>query len=112
MTSRKLFVSILACMLAVGFLGIAPGTDVAWAGKSVRKSGEGARNYALEMRRRGRAPVIHLPLGPSYIYYDYPYYYSRGHYPTHIVHYVYHPSLFQGRRYYHDFGSPRRKARN
>ena len=28
-------------------------------------------------------------MGPSYVYYDYPYYYSRGHYPTHIGGYVY-----------------------
>jgi hypothetical protein len=30
-------------------------------------------------------------VGPSYIYYDYPYYYARGYYPTHIGGYVYYP---------------------
>jgi hypothetical protein len=25
-----------------------------------------------------------MPIAPSYIYFDYPYYYSRGYYPTHI----------------------------
>ena len=43
------------------------------------------------MKHRGRGPRIYLPIGPSYIYYDYPYYYSRGHYPTHIGGYVYYP---------------------
>ena len=45
----------------------------------------------IEIKRRGRGPRIHLPIGPSYVYYDYPYYYSRGYYPTHIGGYVYYP---------------------
>ncbi len=37
----------------------------------------------------------------SYTYYDYPYYYSRGHYPTHIVRYVYYtPNGYFDRNYY------------
>lgn len=49
---------------------------------------------------------MYLPLGPSYIYYDYPYYYSRGFYPTHIgPRYVYygHP-YFYGRGYHPIYG--------
>jgi hypothetical protein len=38
----------------------------------------------IEIKRRGRD----LPIGPGYVYHDYPYYYSRGYYPTHIGGYV------------------------
>ena len=72
----------MASLLAVCILGIAPVANDASAGKL--KRGESARNFTLEMQRRGRGLRIPLPMGPSYIYYDYPYYYSRGHYPTHI----------------------------
>lgn len=102
MSRRNLFVSILACLLAVGFLGIAPVPDIAWAGK--KKPRESARNHVLEMNRRGRGPRIHLPIGPSYTYYDYPYYYSRGHYPTHIGGYVYYPYNYYRRGYYARYG--------
>ena len=37
----------------------------------------------IEIKHRGRGPRIYLPIVP-YIAYDYPYYYSRGYYPTHI----------------------------
>ena len=68
MSSRKLFASILlACLLAVGFLGIAPVANGASAGKSTLKSRESARDYVLESKRRGRGPRIHLPIGPSYV---------------------------------------------
>ena len=103
MSSRNLFASILmACLLAAGFLGIPPVANDASAGKSIRKPGESGRNYVLEMKRRGRGPRIHLPIGPSYIYYDYPYYYGRGYYPTHIGGYVYYP-YYYSRSY---FGGP------
>lgn len=78
----------MACVLAVGVLGIAPAADARSAGKSYQKR-ESARNYVLKRKRRSRGPRIHLPIGPSYIYYDYPYYYSRGYYPTHIGGYAY-----------------------
>jgi hypothetical protein len=85
----------MPCLLAIGFLGIAPMTNDASAGK--RKPGVTARNYVLEMKRSGRGPRIPLPMGPSSIYYDYPYYYSRGHYPTHIGGYVYYPRNYYTR---------------
>jgi hypothetical protein len=110
MSSRKLFASILmVCVLPLGFLGIAAVVDGASAGKSIRQPGEGARNYVLEMKRRGRGPRIHLPIGPSYVYYDYPYYYSRGYYPTHIGGYVYYPRYYYGRGYCRGPGSARRQ---
>jgi hypothetical protein len=110
MSSRNLFASsLMACLLAVGFLAIAPVVNDASAGKAIRKPGESGRNYALEMKRRGRGPRIHLPIGPSYIYYDYPYYYSRGYYPTHIGGYVYYPYYYYSRSYYGGPRSPRRQ---
>jgi hypothetical protein len=110
MGSRYLFASLLMpCLLAVGLLAIAPVANDASAGKAIRKPGSG-RNYALEMKSRGRDRRIRLPLGPSYIYYDYPYYYSRGYYPTHIGGYVYYPSYHYGRSYGRGPGSPRRQS--
>jgi len=102
MLSRNSFASILmASVLAVSSLGVRPGLDAALAGQSVKKSGEGARSYVLEGKRRGqpgaRGPRIPLPIGPSYTYYDYPYYYSRGHYPRHIGGYVYYVPTSRGR---------------
>jgi hypothetical protein len=90
LNSRNLFTSILmACLLAIGFLGIASVANAASTGQSFLKLGESTRNYVLVSKRRARGPWIHRPIGPSYIYYDYPYYYCRGYYPTHIGGYVY-----------------------
>jgi len=109
MRSRNSFVSsLIACLLAVGFLGIAPVTNDASAG--TLKRGASSRSFALEMKRRNRGPRIPLPIGPSYLYYDYPYYYSRGHYPTHIGGYVYYPAYVYDRRYYRGPESPRRQS--
>jgi hypothetical protein len=84
MTSRNLFASILvACLLTVGLGGLAPVANAASAGQSFLKPGESARNNVIEIKHRGRGPRIYLPIVP-YIAYDYPYYYSRGYYPTHI----------------------------
>ena len=38
----------------------------------------------IEIKDRGRGPRTYVPIAPSYRYYDYPYYYSRGYYPIHI----------------------------
>jgi len=90
MRRRILFASSLAAgVLAVGLLGIAPAADTASAAAKKRDS---SRSYVLESRRRYKRPrtqKIPLPVGPAYTYYDYPYYYARGHYPTHIGGYVY-----------------------
>jgi hypothetical protein len=79
----------MAILVAFGLLCIAAAVDPASAGKSHQKARESSRDYVLEGKRRIRGPRIPLPIGPSYIYYDYPYYYSRGYYPTHIGGYVY-----------------------
>ena len=97
MSSQTWFAPIvMACVLVAGFFGIAAVASAASAGKSVLKAREGARNYVLESPRRGRGPRIPQPLGPGYVYYDYPYYYSRGYYPTHIGRYVYYPAYSRG----------------
>lgn len=85
MSSRSLFASILmACLLAVGFLGIALVANTASAGPAFLNSGKSSRNNVIEVKDRGRVPRTYVPIAPSYRYYDYPYYYSRGYYPIHI----------------------------
>lgn len=101
MSSRNSFASMqMVCLLAVGFLVLAPAGNGASAGQHVTKHREGGRNYVLESRRRSRGARIPLPIGPSYIYYDYPYYYARGYYPRHIGGYVYYPSYYYSRSYF------------
>jgi hypothetical protein len=89
----------MACLLATGvfgfaLLGTAPVANAETVGPSA-KTGRIAGNYLLHRRgpykRRFQSVKIHLPLGPTSVYYDYPYYYARGHYPTHIGGYVYYP---------------------
>jgi hypothetical protein len=100
MRNRNLFASILmAGLLAVSFLGIAPVANGESGRESFRKPGKSAKNVVIEIKRRARGPRIPLPIGPGYVYYDYPYYYSRGYYPTHIGGYVYYPSSYY-RSYY------------
>ena len=100
MTSRNLFASILmTCLLAVGFLHMAPPANAESGRQSVLKPGKSAKIKEIQIRPRGRDPRIHLPIGPGSVYYDYPYYYSRGYYPTHIGGYVYYPYSYY-RRYY------------
>ena len=95
MSNRTLFASMMmSCLLAVGFLGIAPVASAESGRESFRKPAKSAKNIVIEIKRRGRGPRIHLPIGPSYVYYDYPYYYSRGYYPTHIGGYVYYPYYY------------------
>lgn len=102
---------VMACVLAVGFLGIAPGTNTASAGQSSLKDGEsvkkGAKKRVAGIKRRGRrTQKIYLPIGPSSTYYDYAYFYSRGHYPTHIGGYVYYHPRLSSRMRYGRYGLP------
>jgi hypothetical protein len=91
MSSREFLALVLMALLAICFFD-APTANATSTDKSVRKIIKGARSYVLEPKRRGPGVKIHLPLGPAYVYYDYPYYYSRGYYPTHIGGYTYYPS--------------------
>ena len=100
MSSRNLFASILAdCILVVGLVGVASGAQAASAGPSMVKPGESARNDVIAIKDRGRGPP---PIAPSYLAYDWPYYFRRGHYPTHIgpgyVYYGY-PYTYRGNHY-------------
>jgi hypothetical protein len=86
MISRNSFASLLvACVLAAGFQRVAPVADAASVGPHLLKVGESGTNNVIEIkgRGRGRSPRLYVPIVP-YIAYDYPYYYSRGHYPTSI----------------------------
>lgn len=91
MRRRNLFASILvACLLAIGFPGSVPVANAASAWQGFLKHGESARHndvIEIKRRRRGRrgrrGKPLYLPIVP-YSAYDYPYYYRRGHYSTHI----------------------------
>ena len=97
MNNRNLFVSILmACLLAIGFLSIAQVANAADSGgRSYLKAGKSGRGHVITVKPRRYGPRIYLPIGPASVYCDYPYYYSRGHYPTHIGGYVYYPYYYR-----------------
>jgi hypothetical protein len=93
MRSRNLIAFVLmACVPLVGFPGIAAAADVKPGGQPVYKTGKNVRNNVITIKRRAR---IVLPVGPTQVYCDYPYYYSRGHYPTHIGGYAYYPHYYR-----------------
>lgn len=108
MNSQNLFASILlACVLAASQPGVASGANAAWPGHSAFRSGNGAGPPAIRTRHRGHVPRLFLPIAPSYLAYDYPYYYyARGYYPKHIgpgyIHYG--NRYFYSSRYYPRFG--------
>jgi hypothetical protein len=105
MRSRTAPASIpAACLLVLGVLAGPPAANAESGGVSLHKRGKIAGPNA---RLRSKGPVrrvrIHLPMGPSQVYNDYPYYYSRGYYPTHIGGYVYYPYSYY-RRYCWGYG--------
>jgi hypothetical protein len=73
----------MGCLLAVSFLNAAPVANAASAGPSILNPGKNVGNNVVEIKSRGRSLRLYLPITP-YIAYDFPYYYSRGFYPTHI----------------------------
>ncbi len=85
MSSRNaLAPSLMAGLLAVGTIVVASSTANA-AGPSHPGPGKHIDSYVVEIGKRGgRGGGFVAPIAPSYLYYDYPYYYSRGFYPTHI----------------------------
>lgn len=101
MNSRNWFTLIaMPSVLTVGLWADAASA----AGVSFLERGASARNNAIEIKGRGRDPQIVLPIAPSYLAYDYPYYYRRGHYPTRIggpgyVYYGYPYSYSSSSRY-------------
>lgn len=91
MNSRTLFATLLmTCLLAAGFLGVAPIADAAPVGQSLPKPGESASHYVMKVDDHGYGPMIYPPsIGPGWAYQEAPYYFSRGYYPTHIGRYFY-----------------------
>jgi hypothetical protein len=83
MSSRNLLAFTLAGLLAAGIIGIAPVANATAASQAFLKHGERASDL-VEIKHRGRGQPLYLPIGPNYLAYDYPYYYRRGFYPTHI----------------------------
>jgi hypothetical protein len=75
---------LLACTLIAGFEALTAVTDVAQAQQRWQKPGERVVSNTIAIKNRVRGPWPNLPIAPSYLAYDYPYYYNRGHYPTHI----------------------------
>jgi hypothetical protein len=109
-SSRNPFAPLLiACLLGIGLLAVAPAANAESVGHSL-KAGRIAGNHVIgtkrRFKRRFRSVKVHLPVGPTSVYYDYPYYYSRGHYPTHIGGYVYYP-YYLYRRYHPRYVGPR-----
>ena len=101
MREPNLFASVLVTsFLVAGFLGIAAVADSSSARQAVLKRSETTKSRMIAIKRRIRGPRIPLPIGPSYLYYDYPYYYSRGYYPTHIGGYIYYPRHYYSHGYY------------
>lgn len=99
MSSRHAFAATsMACLLAVGLFGIAPLANAEGVDRPPRAgkiAGDNAIETKRRFQRRYRTVKIHLPVGPSSVYYDYPYYYCRGFYPTHIGGYVYYPKSYR-----------------
>ena len=111
MSSRSLLASglVATCLSMAIFLGIAPVATGASAAQSLASPNKSTRSYALKNKRRVRTTKIRLPVGPSYIYYDYPYYYARGYYPSHIGGYIYYPDYYYYRSHYRGPKAVRRK---
>ncbi len=81
--SKSIFV---VCFLAFALAGgAALPVAAAPASGLVPNLGRSAETVLIDIKNRRRGPSVRPPpIAPSYLYYDYPYYYARGHYPTHI----------------------------
>jgi hypothetical protein len=100
---------VVSGLLAVGLLGAVAGADAASAGPSFFGPGKSSSDHVVQIKKRG-GERLYVPIAPSYTYYDYPYYYSRGHYPTHIkpgfIYYGY-PYSYYTTRYYRKYRAAR-----
>ena len=77
-----LVVSGLAACLSG--MGLVPAADAASSALPRHNPSESAKSVVIEIKKRRRASGFITPIAPSYLYYEYSYYYSRGRYPTHI----------------------------
>jgi hypothetical protein len=103
----------MGSLLTAGVLGVGAEAGAASLSQPLLKAGESARSGAIEIKYRGRRSRP-FPIAPSYLYYDYPYYYSRGFYPTHIrpgFIYFGRPYFYEVRGYYPRYGGRRSKVR-
>jgi hypothetical protein len=96
-SSRNLFAStLMAGVLAVGFTTPVAATDI--DRPRYVKPGKIVKGDVIKVRRYyrdNRGVRIRLPVGAASVYCEYPYLYSRGHYPTHIGGYIYYPDYYQ-----------------
>jgi hypothetical protein len=98
MSSRRSIASILLVFsLAVGFTSVASMVNA----ESLKPVKSVRDKLGTKKKHRFRGVRIHLPIGPTSVYHDYPYYYSRGYYPTHVGGYAYYPYYFYRHPYYH-----------
>jgi hypothetical protein len=111
MSSRNPFASsLMACLLALGPVGIAP-ANATLTGPGLLNSGQDAKRNVAEIKNRGPGPRLYPPIVPSYLYYNYPYYYSRGYYPTHIgPGFIYYGHPYYKSSYYLRYGSRRTRS--
>lgn len=80
-----LTIAVLAYSLAADRTRLAHRANAAPAGQLFSDPGQRIEQHVVEIKKRRRAAESAVqPIAPSYTYYDFPYYYSRGHYPTHI----------------------------
>ncbi|MGQ0457190.1 MAG: hypothetical protein ACT4OU_09015 [Hyphomicrobium sp.] len=108
MRGQTLFATaLMACVVPMGVGGIAPAVDAATISRPSLKFGESATSDVIVVKRRVRRLRSYPPpIAPSYLAYDYPYYYARGFYPTHIgPGYIYYgvPYLYRS-GYYRRYG--------
>ena len=83
--SRNSFANMtMTCLLIAGLQVLGSATNVAFAWQLLPTPATKTASDVIEIKNRVRGPWPILPIAPSYLAYDYPYYYNRGHYPTHI----------------------------
>lgn len=99
MIRQNLLVLILiACLLMVGLESLVPVDNTASAGQLYLNADRSAKDDVIESKRRYLTQRIYLPVGPGFLYYDYPLNDSRGHYPSHIGGYIYYGYLYDIRQ--------------
>lgn len=96
--------------LTISALLLMPGTQTSSAAPAVPQLKADAPSQLVQtvkQRRHAKRPLKrsakrrYLPIAPSYSAYDYPYYFARGYYPTHIA-----PGYMYYARPYGFYGSP------
>lgn len=92
------FAGIVIFTLMLAFGAFAPSGAATIA---PRLKADATARVAMEVSHRRRAVRLYVPIAPNYSAYDYPYYFARGYYPTHIG-----PGYIYYGRPYAYYGSP------